>query len=645
MNAAAHARISHQAVWETADKFLRNVVDEEDYGEYILPFLIARRLECLLDETKQQVLEYVSANPQHQGQMLDIAMNAQFGLTFYNTSQFTLATIAQTDDHVLESLCDYIDGFSANVADVWESLKFKEKAETLERNKRLWQMVRHFASLDLHPDALEDVQMGDLFEDIMYRAFTTKGKGAGNFYTPRDAIRVMVDILLSSDDLGLAGDAPIRSIYDPTAGTGGMLLVAQRELQELNPNIDVSLHGQEIMDWAYAIGKADLLIQGGRPDAIRQGNTLIDDRYEGDHFDYVLSNPPFGVDWSADYAAVKREAEVPGSRFSHGLPPKSDGAMLFLSHVVSKLTPAGPNGSGGRGAIVLNGSPLFTGAAESGPDSIRRWLLTSDLVDAIIALPTDMFYGTGIATYIWIVDTNKEPHRKGKIQLIDGTAQWQPMRKGMGNKRREISDEGRLTIVRTYQAFEETDISKIVTADDLGYKDVPVVRPARLGVSVTEEALATISEHKACTAGVLDIVRALDGSVWNELPDALKSAAKQAGEKMPVGLIDVIAKAVGVEDEDAPAAVDRKGKPVVVDGFSMTERIPLSEDVDEHMRREVLPFAPDAVWDEAAAKTGYEIPFTRLFYKPEPVRLLEAIDADVRRVMASLTEKFKAVQE
>ncbi|MGN7227391.1 type I restriction-modification system subunit M [Dietzia maris] len=641
---SALARLSQASVWDTADKFLRNVVDPEDYGEYILPFLILRRLECLLADTKDEVVELAESG-KYSGEMLNMAVHAKFGLGYYNTSRFDMETIGRTDDHVQESLLEYLDGFSEHIADIWEAFDFRTKIGFLQRNNRLWQVVRHFAALDLHPDSLPDVAMGDLFEDIMYRAFTTKGKGAGAFYTPRDAIRLMVDVLFASDDDGLTGKAPARSVYDPTAGTGGMLLVAQRALEEMNPNIDVSLYGQEMMDWAYAIGKADLLIQGGRPESIKQGDTLRVDRYEGETFDYVLSNPPFGVDWSVSKAEVMRQSEVPGSRFSHGLPAVSDGQMLFLSHVASKMAPKGPNGAGGRAAIVSNGSPLFTGKAGSGPDKIRDWLLTSDLVDAIIALPEKMFYGTGISTYVWILDNNKEPHRQGKIQLINAADKWTAMRKGMGDKTREMSESDRAAVLEIYTALENSEHSKIVTADDLGYRDVPVVKQKHYATKVTPEGVEEALSHSAATEGHRSIIAKLDGVVWNNLPTLLKTRAKAAGVKMPTGLIDAIMNAVAHDDPEAPAAVSRNGKPVLVDGFSMTERIPLTEDVDEHMRREVLPFAPDVTWDTAASKVGYEIPFTRLFYTPEPVRPLDEIDADIARVMASLEAKFKAVRE
>lgn len=647
MNAkTAHtSRVTTSAIWDTADKYLRNVVEEEEYGDYIIPFAVLRRLECQLADTKPQVMKFLAATklPQH---FHENVIKAQFGVPFFNDSPLDLTVIASVDDHVEESLSEYIDGFSESVSDLWGAFKFKEKISVLVRQNRLLQVVKHFASLDMHPDSLTDTAMGDIFEDIMYRAFSKRGKGAGAFYTPRDAIRLMVDVLFCSDDEGLADPHAVRSIYDPTAGTGGMLLVARNALKAMNPNIDVDLNGQELMDTAYAIGKADLLIQGGRPESIVQGNTLREDLFAGRTFDYILSNPPYGSDWSADYPEVLQQSNAPDSRFSHGLPAKSDGQMLFLAHVASKLTPAGPGGAGGRGGVVMNGSPLFTGGPGSGPDQIRAWLLDEeDIVDAIIALPTQMFYGTGIATYVWILDTNKEPRRKGYIQLIDGSDQWSPMRRSMGDKRREMSNANRDVILEAYNAFEDSDISKIVTAKDLGYRDVPVYRTRHLNTSVTPQTIEAAMAHGSAVEGHRKVVTEMANVPWNDLPAELKTAAKRYGVKIPLGLLDHITSALAVDDPHAPPAIDRKGNPVLAEGGKMVERVRLSEDVTGHMERMVLPFAPDVKWDEDAAKIGYEIPFTRLFYVPRKVRPLEEIDAEVARVMADLAKRFQAVTE
>lgn len=639
------ASVTAKVVWDTADKYLRNVVEEEDYGDYILPFTVLRRLECLLEPTKAQVLEFV-AKPEHQNlppHMLDTAIRAEFGLTFYNVSPLSLGGIASVDDNVAKSVVAYVDGFSKNISDIWAAFKFPEKVETLEAANRLHSVVKHFAGIDLAPKHLTNTAMGDIFENVMYRAFNKKGKAAGAFYTPRDAIRLMVDVLFASDDEGLRGKSALRSIYDPTAGSGGMLLIAQQALQEMNPDIKVSLYGQELMPAAYALGKGDLLIQGGRPDSIRHGNTLTEDLYEGHTFDYILSNPPFGTDWSADAKSVKEQAKTPGTRFSHGLPSTSDGQMLFLAHCAYKLSPAGKDGHGGRAAVVSNASPLFN--SDNGPTSIREWLLDRDLIDAIIALPTQMFYGTGIATYVWILDTNKEEHRKGKVQLIDGSGQWEQMRKSMGDKRREMSEANRETVLAAYKAFEDSDISRILTPEDFKFLDIPVYQQARLATRFSDESVEKASEHASFEPGHAAVMKRLDGTKFNELPVTFPKAAKEAGLKAPAGLVDAVMVAMGVPDEDAEPSFDRKGNPVPVEGFKVTERVRLLEDLDEHMERDVLPFAPDAQWDESKAKPGNEIPFTRIFYVPEEPRPLSEIDAEVQTLMGELAVMFEAVKD
>ena len=641
------AELNQSAVWNTADKFLRSIVEPEDYGDYILPMTVLRRLECILEPTKDEVLDLVESlqGEGYSEEMIDWEVRVRFGLSFYNSSRLDLARIAQLDDHVYEALMDYVGAFSSSVRDVWDAFDFAVKMKTLDNASRLWPVVKHFATIDMSMEALPDAQMGDLFEHVMYKAFDTKGKAAGAFYTPRDAIRLMVDILFASDDVGLTAEGASRTVYDPTAGTGGMLLVAARALKELNPDIEVVLAGQELMATGYAIGKADLLIQGGEPDAIRHGDTLLTDLYEGEQFEYILSNPPFGTDWEVQQQSVKEQAKVPGSRFSHGLPSKDDGQMLFLAHVASKLMPAGPNGAGGRGAVVSNGSPLFTGAPESGPDKIRAWLLENDLVDAIIQLPTNMFYGTGISTYVWILDTNKEEHRKGFVQLIDASECWSVPDKGLGEKRREMKDPDRKRVLEEYAGFEDTEISKVLTPADLGFRDVKVTKQKRLRVAVTPETVAQVLEHKSAVPEHAEVLADVADVKFNDLPEALKAAAKKRGVKMLAGMIDEVLEAVGVPDENAEPSFDRKGNPILDPAFSMTERIPLTEDVDEHMTREVLPFAPDVTWDEEAAKVGYEIPFKRVFYRPAPVRSLEEIDADVAAVMGRLAEKFAEVRE
>ncbi|MGB7235172.1 MAG: class I SAM-dependent DNA methyltransferase [Rhodococcus sp. (in: high G+C Gram-positive bacteria)] len=644
MTEAANSRTTARIVWDTADKYLRNIVDEEDYGDYILPFTVLRRLECMLADSKEEVTAFVASLAGMPPHLIDIAVKDKFRLSFYNVSPLDLVTIASVDDNVDKSLQSYIDGFSNNIADIWTSFDFNRRVKVLADANRLLAVVKHFSKLDLSPGQLANTAMGDVFEDVMYRAFNKKGKAAGNFYTPRDAIKLMVDILITNDDDGLAGESALRSIYDPTAGSGGMLLVAQDALKRMNEKIDVTLYGQELMASAFALGKADLLIQGGRPDAIKRGDTLVEDLYGDQTFDYVLSNPPFGMDWEAVEKEVRKQAEVDGSRFSHGLPVASDGQMLFLAHCASKLSPAAKNGQGGRAAVVSNQSPLFN--SDNGPNSIRQWLLEDDLIDTIIALPTNMFYGTGIATYVWVLDTNKDPDRKGKIQLIDGSGQWDSLRKPMGEKRREMGKAHRDSLVEAYKAFEQADpaISRVLTPKDFMFRDVPVYKQARFGTHFDDAVAESLRGLRDFTDGHDAILRSLHGTPWNELPTALPLAAKSAGLKATAGFIDAAMKAMAVQDDSAPLAVDRKGNPVIVPGWKITERVPLSEDLDEHMAREVLPYEPGARWDEGKARYGTDIPFTRIFYVPEQPRPLAEIDADVEELMTELSRMFLEVR-
>lgn len=642
---SASSRTTARIVWETADKFLRDVVEEEDYGDYILPFTVLRRLECMLADSKTEVTEFVQSLGELPAHLIDIAVKDRFGLSFFNTSPLDLATIASVDDNVDKSVLSYVSGFSNNIADIWTAFEFPRRVATLASANRLHSVIKHFSTLDLNPDRFADTAMGDIFEDVMYRAFNKKGKAAGAFYTPRDAIRLMVDILFAADEDSLVGESTLRSIYDPTAGSGGMLLVAQEALRGLNPDIKVTLYGQELMDSAYALGKADLVIQGGRPDAIKQGNTLVSDLYEGQTFDYVLSNPPFGKDWSAedDQKAVRDQAKVPGSRFSHGLPSTSDGQMLFLAHCASKLSPADKKGHGGRAAVVSNASPLFS--SDAGPNAIREWLLEEDLIDAIVALPTGMFYGTGIATYVWFLDTDKEPHRKGKVQLIDASGQWDSMLKPMGDKRREMREAKREAVVQAYKEFTDSAISRVLTPDDLRFRDIPVFRQARFATRFSDEAVEALRSRRDFTDGHAKIMEFLDGTDWNDLPTAFPRAAKVAGLKAPLVLVDAVMKAMAVPDDSAPPAVDRKGNAILADGWKITERVPLSDDIAKYMECEVLPFAPDAQWDESKAKLGNEIPFTRLFYVPEEPRPLAEIDAEVQELMGELGDMFATVRD
>lgn len=570
-------------VWSIADQ-LRGVYKPHQYGSIVLPFTILRRLDALMASRRDLMRSTATL---HSGGVLDAQMRRATGLSFYNTSQYDFTRLLEDPDQLRENLIEYVMSFSSNI-DVFEQFGFEQVINTLDDNNRLYLVVEKFAGVNLHPEAITNAEMGDLYEHLIYKFAEASNEEAGEHYTPRDAIRLMVDLLFAEEQESLAGEGVVRTVYDPTAGTGGMLSVAEERLHERNPNARLTLYGQEINGQSYAICKSDMISKGQDIGNIRKGDTLINDEFHSRTFDFCLSNPPYGVDWKAAAESVKQENRAAGrlGRFNAGLPPVSDGQMLFLQHLVSKMRPS--HEGGGRAGIVLNGSPLFTGAAESGPSKIRQWLLEEDLVDAIIALPTDMFFNTGIATYVWILDNDKQPERRGTVQLIDASSMWTKMRKGMGSKRREISRDQRNEIVRIYDAHEDGEHSKILPASEFGYWTITVERP--------------------------------------------------------------------MLDDDGEVVRDRRGNPKPDTKKRDTENVPFTyggstdgEDgkdatIQAYFDAEVAPHVPDAWVDHKKTKVGYEIPFTRIFYKYVPPRPLEEIDEDLKAKVSKILTLLKAVE-
>jgi len=571
-------------VWAIADQ-LRGVYKPHQYGGVILPFTILRRLDCILEPTRDEVRALAT---QYEGGALDVQVKRKTGLGFYNTSAYDFARLLEDPEGLRANLMDYLTGFSANI-DVFERFKFENEIATLDEKNRLYLVTSKFAEVDLHPDTVPNAEMGDLFEELIRKFAEASNEEAGEHYTPRDAIRLMVDLLFAEDNQALLEPGTVRTIYDPTAGTGGMLSVAEERLLERNPQARLRLYGQEINDQSYAICKSDMIAKGQDASNIRLGDTLAEDLFWDRTFDFCMSNPPYGVDWRASESSVKAEALKSGSRFSHGLPAVGDGQMLFLSHLAHKMRPA--HEGGGRAGIVLNGSPLFNGAAESGPSKIRQWLLESDLVEAIVALPTEMFFNTGIATYIWILDNDKRPERQGRIQLIDATSFWSKMRKSLGAKRREINADARDRILALYDAFDEADpdYSKVFTAHDFAYWTITVERP------LLDESGKPVTDRKG-----------------NPKPDA----KKRDTENIPFTY-------GGNTDGDA--------------GREAT--------IKSYFDAEVLPHVPDAWVDTKKTKIGYEIPFTRHFYKYVPPRPLEEIDADLEKQVAKILDLLREVEK
>ncbi len=573
-------------IWSVAD-LLRGDYKQSEYGKVILPFTVLRRLDCVLEATKPAVLaekekrEMAGLNPE------PFLLKTSRQL-FYNTSPLDLKKLMGDQDHIGENLRAYLQAFSPAVRDIFESFEFHTQIDRLAKSGLLYLVTEKFANIDLHPAAVSNAQMGAVFEELIRKFAELSNETAGEHFTPREVIRLMVNLLFIEDDQALTKPGVVRSLYDPTAGTGGMLSVAGEHLASLNPDARLVMYGQELNPESYAICKADMLIKGQDIANIVFGNTLSADGLLGKHFDYMLSNPPFGVEWKKIEKEIRKEFEQMGynGRFGPGLPRVSDGSLLFLLHLVSKMRPAVDGGS--RFGIVLNGSPLFTGGAGSGESEIRRYMLENDLVEAIIGLPTDMFYNTGISTYVWIVSNRKPAARKGKLQLIDASGFWQKMRKSLGSKRKELSPEHIDDITRLFG--DHADVSRNVGAGEMKC-------PA------------------AGTAPMSPISRIFRNEDFGYRTITVERPERDAKGKIVLGT-----KGKG------------KGKPVPDAALRDTENVPLSEDVESYFKREVLPHAPDAWIDHDKTKIGYEIPFNRHFYVFKPPRPLAEIDAELKGV-------------
>ena len=574
-------------IWAVAD-LLRGDYKQSDYGKVILPFTVLRRLDCVLDSTKPAVLAELAAK-EKLGVNPAPFLSRITGRQFFNASPLDLKKLLGDPTHVATNLFAYIQGFSPEVRDIFEHFEFQTQIERLSKAGLLYQVTEKFCQIDLHPDKVSNADMGTVFEELIRKFAELSNETAGEHFTPREVIRLMVNLLFVEDDEVLAKPGVVRTLYDPTAGTGGMLSVAGEYLHEHNPKASLAVYGQELNPESYAICKADMLIKGQDVANIVFGNTLSDDGHPTKTFDYMLSNPPFGVEWKKVEREVRKEHQDKGfaGRFGPGLPRVSDGSMLFLLHLISKMRPATEGGS--RFGIVLNGSPLFTGGAGSGESEIRRYVLENDLLESIVGLPTDMFYNTGIATYVWILSNRKPAARKGKVQLIDASGMWQKMRKSLGSKRKELSDAHIDRITRLFGHFEEASdhdadgsakpISRIFDNEDFGYHSITVERP----------------------------LRGEDGNI------VLGQKGKQ------------------------------KGKPQPDSSLRDTENVPYKDDVAEYFKREVLPHAPDAWIDPDKTKLGYEIPFNRHFYVFKPPRPLAEIDADLKASTDRILEMIKGL--
>ncbi|EGQ8176188.1 SAM-dependent DNA methyltransferase [Vibrio vulnificus] len=677
-------------LWSVAD-LLRGDFKQSQYGRIILPFTLLRRLECVLEATKEQVLdkyESVKAMP-FEVQEKVLTHTAQF--SFYNTSKMDLNKLGETG--VARNLENYIQSFSPNAREIFEHFDFFNTIDKLEEADLLYKVAKRFASTDLHPNVINNYGMGLVFEELIRRFAESSNESAGEHFTPRDLVRLTTSLVFSHDDELLTQSGLVRSIYDPTAGTGGFLSSGMEYVLELNERASLSAFGQELNPESYAICKADMLIKGQKVDNIKLGNTLSNDQLRTDKFDYMLSNPPFGVDWKKIQKSIVDEHNEKGfeGRFGAGLPRVSDGSLLFLMHLISKMRPLTvedkAKGTASRIGIILNGSPLFTGGAGSGESEIRRYILEHDLLEAIIALPTDMFYNTGIATYIWILSNNKASNRKGKVQLINASKErpknggrgrssggestdeiehvfYAAMRKSLGSKRRELTEDGIETIVKTYGQFVENEFSKIFDYQEFGYRRITVERPLKLAIYPKDETrLEALQADKAWSKiddsvqeAILNALAQFEEGKLLSRDKFLRALTKNlAGTKLSATQQKLIVKYLGEHDDDAETCLVKsgkdKGKPEANPDLRDNENVPLTETVEEYFAREVLPHVPDAWIDESKTDeldgqvgiVGYEIPFNRHFYVYEPPRKLEDIDADLDAVSAEIMQLLQEV--
>ncbi|HEX6498998.1 MAG TPA: class I SAM-dependent DNA methyltransferase [Micromonosporaceae bacterium] len=650
MNSSKHTELANHA-WSVAD-LLRGDYKQSDYGKVILPFTVLRRLECVLAPTRDKVRE---AREKY-GDMEDFLRKAS-GLRFYNTSPYTLKSIADDPSQAARHLNAYIGAFSRNAREVLEKYEFAQQIKRLDSANLLYRVVGRFADLDLSPETVPNHQMGYIFEELIRRFAEQSNETAGEHFTPREVIELMVNLLVAQDHDALTVPGVVRTVLDPACGTGGMLTATEEHIRKLNPDATVEVYGQELNPESWAICRSDLMIKGQNPDNVKFGNSFSDDGHKGRRFDYLLANPPFGVDWKKVKDDIEYEYETLGDsgRFGAGLPRINDGSLLFLQHMISKMKPTDAHGKGGsRIAIVFNGSPLFTGAAESGESRIRQWILENDWLEGIVALPDQLFYNTGISTYFWILTNRKSPDHEGKVVLLDARDYWAKMRKSLGDKRKYLTPEHITEVTTLYgealqvAADPEHPLHskvKVFRNEDFGYRRITVERPLKLRFDVTEETLAAVKASKALAKhenvdDLADAIKPLVGTTWAtkaEAFEAVRVAMRDAGLMWPskapflAGLRDVL----GVRDEDGEIQMV-KGSPEPDPDLRDYENVPLDEDIEDYLRREVLPHVPDAWIDHTKTKIGYEIPFTRHFYVYKPPRPLHEIDAELKALEAEI---------
>lgn len=677
-------------IWGVAD-LIRDTFKRGKYQDVILPLTVLRRLDCVLAPTKAKVLERQAKLKGAGLEDLDEQLCIASGFRFYNTSRYDFDKLHGDAPNVAANLRNYIAGFSPNMREVLEKFDFDNTISKLADAGLLFQTLERFKDLDLHPDKVDNPTMGTIFEELLRKFNEALNENPGEHFTPRDVVHLMVDLMLAGDEERIGEKGVVRSVYDPCCGSGGMLMITKEHVATgvrrngeivrppINPDADIHLFGQEVNPETWAVSKADLFMKdptGRDADRIGFGSTLSNDVHASRDFDYLIANPPYGKDWKRDEDDVRAEHDRgTAGRFAPGLPRISDGQLLFFMHMLAHRKELKDGGS--RIAIIMNGSPLFTGDAGSGESEIRRWVLENDWLEALIALPEQMFYNTGIATYVWVLTDRKAPERKGKVQMIDATSFWVSMRKSLGNKRREIPPDKRDEILALLRRFEEGEYVKIFPTTHFGFRKITVERPLKLNFKASPERLALLEEERAFQKLATSKKRGAAGEkaeaegreqqesirrLLSDLPDGLykdragfeavlEAAARDAGAKLPAAIMKAILSALSEQDETAAVCTDKDGDPEPDSELRDTESVPLSETVEEFFEREVLPHVPDA-WIDTSKRddkdgevglVGYEINFNRYFYQYTPQRPLEEIEADIREIEKDIVKLLAEV--
>lgn len=657
-------------IWDLAD-LLRGEYKRNEYQKVILPFTVLKRFDCVLADSKKDVLEAYNKyqkqfeNTEHILRDATIDKNGNV-LGFYNYSKYDFKTLLEDPEHIEQNLIHYIDSFSKNVQDIFENFKIKTHIENLAKSNLLFLLIKKFSEskIDLHPEVVSNYEMGTIFEELIRKFAEQSNEEAGEHFTPRDVIELMTKLIFIENGVKLKEKSIIKTIYDPACGTGGMLSSCRDFINSINKSVDIVLFGQEINPEIYAICKADMLMKGENSENIKGPiSTLSKDQFQNQYFDFMISNPPYGRKWEKDEEAVTKEAERGfEGRFGAGLPRINDGQLLFLQHMISKMKPKEKS----RIAVITNGSPLFTGDAGQGESDIRKWMIENDFVEAIIALPNQLFYNTGINTYIWVLTNEKPTERVGKIQLVNATDFFKKMRKSLGHKRNYLCKEGIKEILNQCDQFKDDKHSKIFDNEEFGYTKVTVERPMQLNFQISEERLENLyaikpfsklaeskkenpeeklKEEEQGKKKQEDITKALKKisdklfKNWDEFEEKIKEVTKDLD--LTPAFIKNIILTLSEHDDTADYVTDNKGKKKPDSNLRDSEKIPLKQDIDKYFEKEVIPYYKNAWMDRNKDKIGYEINFTKYFYKYTPPRDLEDIERDIDTVTKEIQESIK----